>query len=115
MAPAARSFPSLRDIVVTQIVKSRSIFGQLYEHEYDLFDPVPGEIIDDILEQYFSLDAIGSNLLTANEICMLITTSTTKLDLNKLRAHRHNVPLTFIIDALGTRCQRSLYELNLSR
>ena len=115
MPPAVRPFPSLKEIVVKEIVRARSLFGELYKNEYDLFDPVPCKFIDRILDEYCHLDGIGPNLLTANEICMLITTSTTKLDLNKLRVHRHNVPHAFITDALATRCTSSLTELNLSR
>ena len=110
MPPKLKAMPTLKEIVVRRIVKLRSFFNQLYECENDLFEPVPMDIIDQIFDEYCSIPApslptAALNVdggLTANDICMLITRNTSKLNLSKLRAHRHNIEHSLICDALGT-------------
>ncbi len=113
--PLLKTVPSLQQIIVKKIVQCKAVFGKLYQLEEDLFEPVPSEIVDSILEELSCPSCVESSKLTANEICMLITSSTSRLDLSKFRAFRNQIDHSFICDALGTRCADSLLELKLCR
>ena len=122
MPPKLKAMPTLTEIVVESIIYNKTFFNQLYELENDLFEPVPCDIIEQIFDSYCELAytkqtsaSVNEDGVNANDICMLITKSTAKLNLSKLRAHRHNIDHSLICDALGTRCQNNLIELKLSR